>query len=154
MESTEKKSELKEMAERFRVCWEVWPEYRYVNDEKRQIGFSLELYGTHEPRVEHPSPGCPECFPVFEALKSIAREILPREERPSTYEIGIYDAELHYTSKRANRPDVMVPIKILHREGFELPLDECEVRCLNEMKQRLRDIGAYEGRWRPRNEER
>ena len=135
------------LVERFRVCWEVWPEYTVVNHEKRQIGFSLELYGTHEPHVEHPTPGCKDCFRVFTALQAIAAYILPQEERPSTYRIEIYDEAIRYAPKRGNRPDVTLPIKILHRHEFELPVDQCEVKCLNEMKQCLQELGAPQGRW-------
>jgi hypothetical protein len=141
-----------DLVERFRVCWEVWPEEIMVKDERRQIGFSLELYGTHEPPVEHPSPGCAHCLDAFTALQKIAAYILPREERPSTYGIEIYDGALHYTAKRRNRPEVVLPIKILHRHEFEQPVDPCEIRCLTEMKQRLRELGAPQGYWSPRTE--
>ena len=148
MASTEDENlTLRELVERFRVCWEVWPEYAFVNHEKRQIGFSLELYGTHEPSVVHPTAGCTHCIPVFTALQRIAVFILPKEERPSTYSIEMYDGALHYANKRGNRPEVELPIKILHRHEFELPVDQCEARCLTEMKQRLRGLGAPEGRW-------
>lgn len=137
------------LVERFRVCWEVWPEYRFVGSEKRQIGFSLELYGTHEPQVAHPTPGCEHCLRVFTALQTIAAFILPREIRPSTYSIEIYDGALHYSHRRRDRPDVELPIKILHRHEFELPVDPCEIQCLNEMKQRLLELGACQGVWAP-----
>ena len=54
--SEDKELNIKELVERFRVCWEVWPEYRIVRGEKRQIGYALELSGTHEPGVEHDVP--------------------------------------------------------------------------------------------------
>ena len=97
------------LVERFRVCWEVWPEDMIIDHEKRQVGFSLELYGTHEPSVEHPTAGCPHCIPVFTALQKIAAFILPKEKRPSIYRIEIYDGALHYTRKRSSRPEVLRP---------------------------------------------
>lgn len=140
---------LAELVGRFRVCWEVGPEYAYVEQERRQVGFALELYGTHEPWVEHPEAGCDECLRVFTALQTIAEGVLPQEHRPSRYDMGAYDQSIHYARKRGNRPDVVLPIKIIHRQGFEHPVDECELRCLKEIKQRLREAGAGEGRWRP-----
>ena len=140
---------LAELVSRFRVCWEVWPEYAYVEQERRQVGFVLELYGTHEPGVEHPEAGCDECLRVFTALQTIAEGVLPQEHRPSRYDMGAYDQSIHYAPKRATRPDVVLPIKIIHREGFERPVDECERLCLKEIEQRLRELGAGEGRWRP-----
>ena len=140
---------LTDLVRQFRVCWEVSPEYAYVNQERRQVGFDLELYGTHEPWVEHPSPDCDHCLRVFRALQTIAEGIVPQEYRPSRSDLGIYDQAIHYARKRAERPDVVLPIQITHREDYERPVDGCENQCLTEMKQRLREIGAYEGRWKP-----
>ncbi len=142
-----KVSILKELVQRFRVCWKVWPEFIYVNDEKRQIGYELELAGTHEPWVEHPDPGCDHCQRVFQALREIAERILPREERPSMYEIGPFNQSITYWSLHRKRPDIMLTVKIFHRQGYERPVDECEDRCLKEMEQRLREIGACHINW-------
>lgn len=143
---------LLDLVERYQVCWDVWPEYISVEREKRQIGFTLELSGTHGPGNGHPTPGCLRCREVFAALQVIALYIQPKEERPSVYEIESYDQALHYSPKRGNRPEVSLALRILHREGFERPADDCEVRCLSEMKARLKELGAGEGRWVPRKE--
>jgi len=74
---------LKELVRQFRVCWEVWPEHIAVAGQRRQVGFALELSGTHEPAVDHPTPGCLHCRKVFAALQVIAVYILPRDERQS-----------------------------------------------------------------------
>ncbi len=34
-EEAGKIQELKELVQRFRVCWKAWPEHAYVGDEKR-----------------------------------------------------------------------------------------------------------------------
>jgi hypothetical protein len=143
---------LRELVQRHRVCWESWPEYLMVKREKRQIGFSLELSGTHERGVEHPSPGCQHCRAVYAALQTIAVYILPRELRPSRYEIESYQPAISYSVSRRNRPDVTLTIRIVHRQGYERPVDECEERCLEEMKQRLRELGACERHWVPAKE--
>jgi len=140
---------LADLVRQFQVCWEVSPVYAYVKQERREVGFVLEFYGTHEPWVEHPEAGCDHCLRVFTALQTIAEGVLPQEYRPSRSDLGIYDQAIHYARNRAGRPDVVLPIKITHREGYERPVDECENRCLTEMKQQLREIGAYESRWKP-----
>ena len=111
---------LRDTVKRFQVCWEVWPEQMYVQHEKRQIGFALELAGTHEAGVEHPTPGCEHCRRVFAALQDIAMYILPQEERPSTHEIEHYRQALQYTPKRRNRPDVILTVKISHNVSLFL----------------------------------
>jgi len=145
---------LRQLVERFRICWEVWPEYIIVGRGKRQIGFVLELSGTHAPGAEHPSPGCRHCQEVFRALQLIGANILPREIRDSSYEIGPYDQEIHYSHLRQNRPDVTLSIRVHHRSGFERPVDACEVRCLTEMKQQLAVLGACAGQWASRKRNR
>ncbi len=139
--------EMRQLVERYRVCWEVWPESICADGKRRQTGFQLELYGTHDAMTEHPLPGCPACQRLYAALRTIAEWILPEEKRPSTYEIGAFDQSLRYSPARHNRPDVTLRIRILHREGFESPVDSCEVRCLTEMQERLRELGAQERQW-------
>ncbi|MBZ5701610.1 MAG: hypothetical protein LAN84_07155 [Acidobacteriia bacterium] len=138
---------LRELVERFQVCWEALPDSYYVRKEKRQIGFTLELTGTHEAGVEHPLPGCPHCHKVRIALQAIADWIMPKERRDSGYDIVPYDQSIQYEAVRKFRPDVSLRIQIQHRSGFDRPVDACEVRCLNEMKQRLKELGAREKKW-------
>ena len=40
---------------------------------------------------------------------------------------------------------VTLSIRILHRHHFEAPIDTCETRCLGEMRERLRELGAGDG---------
>ena len=54
---------------------------------------------------------------------------------------------LIYSRQRADRPDVRLTIQILHRDHWDQPIDECEERCLKDMEQALRELGACEGAW-------
>ena len=72
---------LRELVERFQICFEVLPDKYVVNKELRQIGFTLELTGTHEQGVEHPLPGCQHCHNVRIALYEIAKRIVPKDRR-------------------------------------------------------------------------
>lgn len=138
---------LQELVERFQICWEALPDYYYVKKEKRQIGFTVELTGTHERGVEHPEPGCQHCRHVRLALQEVADWVLPKEKRDSDYDIVPYDQSIQYNAARKFRPEVSLRIWIRHQSGFDREVDACEVRCLNEMKQRLRDIRAQQGKW-------
>jgi hypothetical protein len=70
---------------------------------------------------------------------------MPKEERPSKYEVSIFDQAIRYSAAHGNRPDVQLTIRILHREHWDNPIDECETRCLKEMEDRLSEIGARHG---------
>ena len=147
-ETTQTLEELLMFVQNHRVCWEVLPERIPVkDDEPLRVGFDLMLYGTHEVGV-HPTPGCEKCAEIYRDLRKIANWIIPKEKRPSRYEISIYESAIGYNRMRGNRPDVDLAIKILHRSGYDRPVDECEVLCLNEMKAKLGELGAQERRWK------
>ena len=145
--------ELASLVQRYRVCWEVWPECIVLRGDRRQVGFVLELSGTFESGTDYPYPDWVARQRVFAALRQIAEAILPREKRPSGYEVDSDDQALHYSRVRGSRPDVSVAIHIYHRQGFEQPVDDCEVRCLTEMEQRLKELDACERQWIPSERE-
>ena len=144
---------IKDLVQRFRVCWEVYPQQAFNGTEMRNIGFSLELYGTHEPGIGHVSPGCIHCRTVQSALKDIAKWILPREERASRYEVSVDSQSLSYSPQRAERPDIRVTISILHRGTWDQSVDPCELRCLSDMEHALSDLEACKGAWRSSHSE-
>ena len=145
---------LREIARRHQVCYEVSPEWSISEGRKIQIGFELELCGANNHALEdgglsHPVPGCLECFSTYNAMRQVAEWILPRDERPSRYEIQAFDRALHLApSARQRRSEVIVRIVIMHRRQFNRPVDECESRCLTEMRERLAQLGIHEGIWR------
>ncbi len=138
---------LRELVERFQICFEVLADNYFVNKEIRQIGFILELTGTHEQGVEHPLPGCQHCHNVWLALHQIAKWIIPKDKRDTDHDIVPFDQSIHYDPVRKFRPEVSLRIWIRHRSGFDRPVDACEVRCLNEMKGRLKELGVRDTRW-------
>lgn len=141
---------LEDLVTRYQVCWEVYPHEEIWKGERVQTGFDLELYGTHPKGADHPSPGCPQCIEVYDALEAIALAIVPEERRPSQYELSSFDQSIRYSHLRNDRPDVLLTITIAHRADPLATIDECEVRCLDEMRGRLRDLGAARHTWQYR----
>lgn len=146
-DSNEFVERLKELVEKHQVCYEVWPETLLVNGQRVKVGFELQLYGSHQHGKTEFSPGCRLCVETFEDLRQIAERIMPKEERLSLYEIEPYDRSLHLEPKRKFRPEVALTMKILHRHGFDQPVDQCEERCLKEMKEKLEQLGVRQGEW-------
>jgi len=143
---------LREIACSHQVCYEVWPERSVAEGRAIRIGFELQLCGanahTSADGPNHPVPGCAHCVSTYGELQQIAEWILPREERPSRYEIQAFDHSLHIApKKRKSRSEVVLTIHIMHRHDFNRPVDDCEDRCLKEMQQRLRELGIVEGMW-------
>jgi hypothetical protein len=143
------RSHLEDLVRRYQVCWDVWPEEVMVDGKRRQIGYVIELAGTH-PQVKEPSPGSQCCKEVFTALLWISEYVLPPEcGQPSEYNIDPYKQRITYSRRRGLRPDVGLTIHMVHREGLG-PVDECEQRCLDKMENRMTGLGVSKGGWRRR----
>lgn len=138
---------LRELVEHYQVCWESYPIWNHTAKGNVQTGFELDLFGTHDHPKTLPMPGCDECDTVYRALTVIAQAILPPDEGPSRSVIEPYDVSIGFSPRRHMREDVRLAIDIVHREHFDHPVDESEVSCLSEMKQKLKDLGVRAGSW-------
>lgn len=140
--------DLEQLVKDHKVCWEVWP-LRHVDPDTglRTIGYQLELMGTHHEPEHPPNPGCEECSKVYAALRTIARTILPKEERDSTYQVRLFDHAMRFSPRRGFRKDVQLVLTIQHRTDYTEPIDACETQCLREMEQNLKRLGARKHTW-------
>ena len=136
---------LRSLVEKHSVHFEARPEEQLVDGKIVKIGFDLELYGTHDHGETRLTPGCEHCAQTFTDLREIAEWIMPGDERPSRYEIERFDGALHLSPTRKLLGEVVLTMKIVHRQGFFQPIDECEQRCLAEMKKKLAELGARQG---------
>ena len=41
-------SAIRSLVERYKVCWDSFPEWAQTNGERKQTGVVVELYGTHD----------------------------------------------------------------------------------------------------------
>ena len=144
----------REIVRRHEVCYEVSPEWAAAAGAKTQIGYRLELCGVNEHDEsagdDHPTPGCPRCRRTYDDLRKVAGWVMPKEEdRTSRYEVDPFDRAWHVAPKqRHSRNEIVLTIKVLHRRGVNEPADECERRCLAEMRGRLKELGVAEGAYR------
>lgn len=140
--------DLQVLVQRHQVCFKSYPIWHVPRGGgKVAIGYELDLIGTHDHPENPPKPGCDECQPVREALMLIARSILPSDDRPSRYAIEPFDTAIHFSPRRKMRKDVVLAIDIVHRGTFDGPIDACETRCLREMKEKLKELGARPEHW-------
>lgn len=137
---------LTDLVQRYEVCWETWPKYSQV-DGQGQVGFELELCGTHE-AVDHSGPGCPACRRIYNALLSVAGWALAQEERFSLHVVGPYDQKVRYSLAHGNRPDIALKLKVFHQRHSDQQAGDCEQRCLNEIREHLAQLGASERHWK------
>ncbi len=127
--------ELKSIVEKHTVRYEAWPHWEMHEDRRVMVGFDLELYGAHANGHSQPIRNCE----IYADLKKVADEILPKEERPSSYRIQPFDHALH--SEGRGPSEVVLVISIQHRRDYFSPVDACEERCLAEMESSLKRLG-------------
>lgn len=138
---------LKELVERYKVCWESYPIWNVTAEGKVQTGIELDLFGTHDHPTTLSMPGCDECDTVYRALLTIGQAILPAEDPLSRSVIEPYDVSIDFSPRRHMREDVRLTIDIIHREHFDAPVDESEIRSLSEMKEKLKELGVRADSW-------
>lgn len=138
--------QLREIVALHDIRYEVRPHEDVVRleDQAERVknGFDLELHGTHDHGHTSLTPGCEHCAGTYTDLRRIAEWILPKEERPSIYDIEAFDHSLHSARSPKPRFEVELRIRIHHRHGWDQPIDECEKKCLGEMEAKLREIGV------------
>lgn len=145
---TDEVPRLRSLVEKHRVCWEIWPEaHRPKGGGRVIVAYDVELYGTHDHPADPPSPGCAECRIVHDALVRIARWALPKDHRPTKYDLDAFDSALHYSPRRRSRADVSLTIRLHHRHDFQSPVDECQRRCVKDIEAALAVLGVQRGDW-------
>lgn len=133
---------IKKLVELHSVRYEVRPLEELVDGKIVKVGFKLQLCGAHEHGETRLTPGCERCVQTFHDLRQIAEWIMPKEERASRYEIEPYHSELSLSPARGLRAEVVLTMTIMHRHGFFQPIDDCEQRCLAEMRTKLAELGV------------
>ena len=148
-ERPEGERQLHQLAQRYKVCWDSFPEWSQANGERKQTGIVLELYGTHDRPDATPTAGCRHCIPVLQALLSLA-DFIVRGQDERLVSVRAHSG-LEYATERAGRPDIVVALTITPREGDADA--QIIARCLAELKARLESLGACERTWKPRPNE-
>ena len=142
---------LREWVAQHKVCWELSPLVELVqrptdSPARVQVGFELQLYGEHVEGIK-PSPGCAQCVTVYDRLRSIALFALPKEQRPSRYDLSPFDSSFHLRPESDWVPEVQLTIRIIHGSDYFNGIDDCEKRCADEIQGQLRALGAQPKAW-------
>ena len=128
------------------VTWEVGPWIELVDRNAASIGFELRLFARHGAH-EHPTPGCGLCLALYQRLCQVARAAFPRDSRPTQYEIDSFDASFHLRPEAEWSPEVQLAVHIVHREGYLRPVDDCERKCVEEIRSNLGQLGVQARTW-------
>ena len=105
----------------------------------------MHLFGRYP--SDGTGPGGPADCSLYHKLEAIAGCVVPKEIRPTRYEIGPDPVSFHYRSESGRVPEVQLTLRIVHRTGYFRPIDACEIRCAEEIQTNLRSLGCPPNRW-------
>lgn len=134
---------LRDLVRRHKVHYEVAPEIFFRGTEPLKVGFEVRLWAVHEKGAKA-LPGCEKCLELASVLRDIAEWLVPPEGRPTRIEIEPFEPALYSSSVAPGADEVAIAIRLVHREGYDQPIDPCEERCLKEIRARLKALGAQE----------
>jgi len=142
---------LQKVVLRHQVSYEVWPEWSGCGGRARRIGYCVSICGVND-QLDcirgHHVPGCPHCGLTYDELRRIAEWITLVEQQDCRFEIETFDRAFHIAPRqRWSRNEVIVTVKILHRQNVDSPVDESQERCLHELRTSLKKLGVREGVW-------
>lgn len=137
--------ERSEIARARQVHYDVEPKIVIRGSERMKVGFQVRLWAIHS-KGARALPGCPKCWSLLEDLRRIAEDIAPTDERPSRTEVAPFRSALYDSRVVPGADEVSVTICLIHRDGYDRPIDACEERCLKGIRARLRILGIRERR--------
>lgn len=130
-------ADLSEFVRRHRVHFDVRPDVVVSPAGRVTVGFELRLFAVHDKGAQA-LPGCCKCDDLVAGLRSLATEVLPRDERPTISSVRPFEPALYDSREVPGADEVALTLLLSHREGYERPVDACQARCLKEVRQRLK----------------
>lgn len=135
--------ELRALVRQRHVHFEVRPELVVRGDVRLKVGFEARVWSVHD-RGAHALPGCSRCDMLHAELERIVQWAMPEGGRPTRLEVERTRRSLYDSREVPGSDEVAVVVRLVHRDGYEAPIDACEERCLRELRERLRWLGIPE----------
>ena len=131
-----------ELIEQHHAFYEILP--YYIIQENRtcgttksiQAGFDIDVYGIKPVHEQHPGR---DYFVGYRALQELVETILPHLDNSCSVEIISFPSSVVLDPRRQFQEEGMLRIRIMHKNLQ--PAGEPEQRALQELKQRLQDVG-------------
>src|SRR6266567_4642802 len=146
--SVEVTSTLKRLIEKYNIALQVWPRYTFDEGQRYQVGFEVELIGSHSLDPNHVYPSCTKCCRTRAALLLIAELVvepaMALKECPLPCEIYSHPTSILWWPRYGNRSAVNISIKIGFVSDPEARVGKRELGVLNEVRHRLAELGARE----------
>jgi hypothetical protein len=137
-------SRVQSLVTEYGVFWQFWPQFEQTHDERRLVGFEVELIGSHTSDPNHVDPACTTCRHVRSVLLAIADLMLGEHNfsrNSLTYDIDSHSNSIVCLPALGDRSAVWVSIYVfLNRANGQ----SFETDLLNEVKAFLNRWGIHQ----------
>lgn len=113
-----------------------------------RVGMSLALVGTDADETVSGDDG--DKHVVFNKLQELAGWLVPKDDQNVRFEIRRNDSITFFQPDdlRTKRKNYVVGIRILHSEGFNMPMDEYQTRILKQLESKLKELDCPKDHWK------
>lgn len=134
---------LRELVDEHTVHYVVNFMQEMMGEKIFNAGFEIDLLASHNHGSTCFTPGCKLCLSTFHDLHEIATWIIPKESGDCECVIEPYDSGLHFVPAHSKKPEVLLVVKIEHRQKKGRPIDDGELCCLSDMESSLKRLGVH-----------
>ncbi len=135
---------LREIAEHFQITWGVTPLHEPHSEESVEIGFVLDLNGTHEGAARHRAQTCQHCANLMLALRIIGDWLFPPQGKCSFCELQAYSNFVRGDQQGQPEACSTRALRLVSHLGTRCQLGACHVWCKTKMTEQLNRIGVVE----------
>lgn len=154
MKSADKSSVcLRDIVRIFGFSFSVRPIYASLGGDGPEIGFEMELTGSHPSSDRHVQGQCAQCQQVLLGLLELADHSLRQEEAQAQYVSTHCEKEVRYASSVDDWPEVVLHVTVIRKATLDdLAADRLTqldrlLQLTEGVKTLLRNLGCRENRF-------
>lgn len=135
---------LRDLVRMFSISFRIRPTYVGLVGDGLEIGFEMELIGTHQNAGQHLQGGCAQCLRVLQVLLELADLSLSKEESTVQRASARFEKLIRYASTTGIRPEIVVGMKVVRGAGLEQLAGDPMGQFTEDIRTVLRNLGCQE----------
>jgi hypothetical protein len=144
MKAGDGRSCLRDLVHMFRISFRLRPTYVSLASDRPEIGFEMELVGTHAMVGQHVHGGCAQCLRVLLVLLELADQSLPGEGTAARHIGTRCEKLIRYASSGGDRPEVALGMTVVRGASREEIAGDQMWQFTEDIRKVLRDLGCRE----------
>lgn len=135
---------LRDLAGMFCISFRLRPKYVSLASDGPEIGFEMELIGTHQKVGQHVHGGCAQCLRVLLVLLELADRSLPEEGTPARPISRRCEKLIRYGPSAGDWPEVVLRMTVIRQASLEDVAGDRLLQLTEDIRTVLQDLGCRE----------